>query len=369
MNSPAAVRMPRVDSLTGLRWFAALSVFVFHASSDAPIPKLQVLAPAGDAGVSFFFVLSGFVLTWSWSPQVGIGTFYWRRFARIWPMLLVSSVAAFFVLHEVWAGVWKDGLLSLTLLQAWFSGGKVFGNPVAWSLSCEAFFYLLFPFVVRPVMRLRGRGLAVLAVVLLIAEYGCNYVILNDLHVSHGTHLELVRLPLYRFVEFLLGVVAATALRQGRRPKLGFHACLLLLTAVGVFTWWCGRQAWGQPGWYDQAFAPVFALMITAAASRDLEGRRSLLRTRPLVALGEWSYAFYLVHLLVVWGLRGYVHAYSHAHWDNVVTQAIWLILAIVMSAGCYVLVERPVEKRLRAMVGAKRPKVAPVVPEPVGVA
>jgi peptidoglycan/LPS O-acetylase OafA/YrhL len=278
-------------------------------------------------------------------------------------------VVSFFALHEVWRTVWKPGVLSLTLLQAWFPGGKVFGNPVAWSLSCEAFFYLLFPFVVRRVMRLGGRGLVVLTVVLLVLEYGYRYFVLDSGPMSLGTDLLLVRLPLYRFVEFLLGVVAATALRQGRRPKPGFHACLLLFVAVGGFTWWCGRQSWGESGWWDQAFAPVFALLIAAAAYRDMEGRRSLLRSRPLVALGEWSYAFYLVHLLVIWGLSSYIRYYSHARWSNVVTELIWLILSVVMAAGCYILVERPVEKWLRSLVGAARPQPAQVAPEPVGVA
>lgn len=85
-------RPPRLDSLTGLRWWAAFGVFLHHMTNLAPLPVHAALA-LGNYGVMFFFVLSGFVLTWS-AQAVSTSTFYWRRFARIYPAHLVALALA-----------------------------------------------------------------------------------------------------------------------------------------------------------------------------------------------------------------------------------------------------------------------------------
>ena len=86
---PPRKRLPRVESLTGLRWWAAFFVFSHHMTNLAPLPIYKFLK-YGTSGVTFFFVLSGFVLTWSAQPGTKIRTFYRRRFARIWPAALPS---------------------------------------------------------------------------------------------------------------------------------------------------------------------------------------------------------------------------------------------------------------------------------------
>ena len=69
--------------LTSLRAFAALTVFVFHLPVHVPGQKL------GYVGVAFFYVLSGFILTWSYQKGVTGRVFFGRRFARIYPSHLV----------------------------------------------------------------------------------------------------------------------------------------------------------------------------------------------------------------------------------------------------------------------------------------
>ncbi|GEK84954.1 acyltransferase family protein [Microbacterium aerolatum] len=97
-----ATGTPRLDSLTSLRWWAALAVFFFHVRNIVPLPGVVgELARYGNFGVAFFFILSGFVLTWSWQPSVGIGTFYWRRFARIYPLHIVTLLAAIPVFYSL----------------------------------------------------------------------------------------------------------------------------------------------------------------------------------------------------------------------------------------------------------------------------
>ncbi len=114
----------------------------------------------GYIGVMFFFTLSGFVLAWAIRPGVSKRSFYQARFARIYPLYLatwLAAVAASFVLGDdkSWIGI----VLSLILLQAWVPVPEIYGagNSPGWSLSVEAFFYALFPFLTAGRLRLQER--------------------------------------------------------------------------------------------------------------------------------------------------------------------------------------------------------------------
>ena len=93
MTLAKVVSRDRLPSLTGLRFWAALLVVLYHLSrSVGPLPVISDVAWYGRSGVTFFFVLSGFVLTWTYFDQrPKLSTFWWRRFARIWPALAVSA--------------------------------------------------------------------------------------------------------------------------------------------------------------------------------------------------------------------------------------------------------------------------------------
>jgi peptidoglycan/LPS O-acetylase OafA/YrhL len=339
---------------------AALGVFVFHSSRLAPVPFLHLLAPAGDAGVAFFFILSGFVLAWSFSPTVPTRIFYWRRFARVWPMLAATTAMSFILLSQSWHVVGNRLLLSLGLLQAWFPAGAVFGNPVAWTLSCEAFFYLAFPLLVRPIRGMRGRNLVIVMALLFLLEWAFRmwaWKLLGPLEKPQS--LMLARLPIYRLVEFLLGVTAAVALQHGWRPPLGVRASMVALAACALTVRHGIGSDWWSGGWYNQALAPAMVLLIAATAARDVEGSPSIWRRRWLIALGESSYAFYLIHLLVIWKLPD-LAADRHVSWLNLVAVLTWLVIAIIMSSGCYRLVEHPIEQWLRALAPTHKPPHRP---------
>jgi peptidoglycan/LPS O-acetylase OafA/YrhL len=125
----------QLETLTALRFIAALLVFGMHAEQ---ILELGV-APLGIGfvGVSFFFVLSGFVLTWSHRHGEGVGAFYWHRFARVWPLATLTTLLLI-ALGSPHGSV----LLDLALLHGWGTGRMigVAANPPSWSLGTEAFF-------------------------------------------------------------------------------------------------------------------------------------------------------------------------------------------------------------------------------------
>lgn len=143
--------------------------------------QLEPVLNYGTYGVTFFFVLSGFVLTWSSRQTTGAPTFYRRRFARIWPSHFVTLLLAIPIFYSFrpdpshwWekpVSVWIL-LLSIPLLQAWWNSPTILfsGNPAAWTLTCEFFFYAVTPWVLKPFRRLSAAGALAVAAAIFILE-------------------------------------------------------------------------------------------------------------------------------------------------------------------------------------------------------
>lgn len=354
-------RTPRLDSLTGLRWWAALAVFLFHVRNLVPLPgPISEIARYGNFGVAFFFILSGFVLTWSWRPSVGIGTFYWRRFARIYPLHIVTLALAIPVFYsfspdptQTWVKPFDVAVLVLCvlLLQGWSRDPAVMfaGNPAAWTLTVEMFFYATHPFIMKAVRRFTRKTALWTALVILVASAAMRVII-----VANPTGwFAALPWPVLRLNEFVIGMCLAWAIRQGWRPRVPVWVPVsLLATYVLGMT---ALQELPQTHAVYAALVPfvsetmiaLFALMICAFATADLEGRSRISRSKPLVLLGEWSYAFYLIHATLI-----YI-ALAHFGTQHGVVGLGWifalLIIAIVGAWALHVFVERPVESRLRA--------------------
>jgi peptidoglycan/LPS O-acetylase OafA/YrhL len=92
----------------------------------------------------------------------------------------------------------------------------------------------------------------------------------------------------------------------------------------------------------------LYGIVIVAVVSRDLRGGRSLLRSRPLVALGQWSYSFYLVHATLIYAIREFQGLQAPRSWDNLTWYAGLLVLSTFASWLLYKFVEHPLERRLR---------------------
>src|SRR5947209_7775503 len=160
---------PRLPALTSLRFFAALHVVIFHLQALRIVRGYDwyyKLASIGYAGVSFFFVLSGFILVYTYAGRTIPLKQFWRaRFARIYPAyafsLLLTAPGFIYVALFLDIPMFSfahthlklAAALCLGLLQSWIPGAALSWNSVGWSLSVEAFFYALFPFVMLLLLR------------------------------------------------------------------------------------------------------------------------------------------------------------------------------------------------------------------------
>ena len=328
-------------SLTSLRFFAAALVVLYHSAiqSSPDLVQPYALLRFGHLGVTFFFVLSGFVLVWSARDGDRAMPFYRRRFARVWPLHALTFALA--------VGLGVAGLIdsrgpgwsapvNLALLQAWSSDGEVlYGyNGVSWSLSAEAFFYLLFPALLMLGRRV-GPFVTVAAAVAWLVLAG----VAADM-VGYGVHA----LPLYRVGEFVFGIGLALLMRRGVPRISPAIAVAVLLASYGLLIV-LDRLSGGDllaRAWIAVIIVlPAIALVLLAFARQDVDGHDGVLTHPVLVRLGAWSFALYMVHELVLRVARPVLLDHS---WVVPVAIAV----SVALAGALYEWFERPAEKRLR---------------------
>ncbi|MFJ9019056.1 acyltransferase family protein [Streptomyces sp. NPDC102259] len=349
----------RLPSLTGLRFWAALLVVLYHLSRQVGIvPGVSDVVWYGRSGVTFFFVLSGVVLAWTYDGAgVSARVFLWRRSARIWPLLAVSvgaSVGVWWALMDRAVSVEAVGA-TLLLVHAWFPQPVIFtgGNPAAWSLSDEAWFYLTFPVLLAVLGKQRARVWGWTAVGVSLAA-PLLWVGLSGLSATTRTW-ALDYLPLTRSLQFVLGVVAGLALKRGWRPAVSLPVAVGLVVGWHlVLVPWSGavpEDVWYSPYSASQLLsAPLFAALICAAARADLDGRRTGLGGAWMIRLGHWSFAWYLIHEIVI-RVAVYEWGKPAPGGETVVFWAGVLVVSQALAALAYQWVERPAERRLRGLV------------------
>lgn len=335
----------RLNSLTSLRFFAAAAVALMHAFGLYAVPLLNL----GFIGVSFFFVLSGFVLTWAGAVDAGVGTFLRNRIAKLFPL----SAAMLAVAALIPVAPNSDGVSffhSLFLLQAWWPSSAPSFNPVAWSLSAEAFFYLLLPPLVAGMRRFSTRellGAIVLLSVLQPAMGTAFQLILGTQINAWAAQFFTYNFPLYRLPEFIIGVALALLLKSGYAPAQGMQLLVAGLATAGTILAVLAASAQVGFWWVCQSLMlPAIVALIWTAARRELAGASRLLTSPRLVRLGELSFAFYMVHYLVLGTVGILVGRWAQGlPWQ-------FAVPALISAAGiawlAHTYIEKPCERALR---------------------
>lgn len=329
---------------------AALWVFLFHfARTNPPLTEeLRLLAATGAWGVGFFFLLSGYVLTLRYGEElqpltapVFLGRFYLNRFFRLAPVYY-SALALFLLLYGLVLNEEVPLLplaLHLLFLQAWHADTALTLNFPAWSLSCEAFFYLAFPLLLQGFKSLRatlrqGFFQSVCAGFLMLPML---WPIIFPRPVGHLYH------PFYNLPLFLGGM--ALAMGRFSLKTVGGLACL------GILGWSVQpqevRTQMAVNGW---ATTPVFAWIVRAGAFLPPPGR---LLGRVLKVAGGISYPFYLAQYFSML-LTKYIYWQFLSEVMPRYTWAHGLLVNIMMAAGIWLGVDKPAEKWRRKNYLAK---------------
>lgn len=351
-----------LSQLTSLRFFAATVVVVFHLSFSwngwpKPSSFLQGLTCGGYAAVSFFFVLSGYILYQAYpaanSTPKGFSLPFWRRrFARIAPVYLFGLLIAFpFVLDDLLRNgmTWSQALglgSVLLLLQSWWPPFALLWNPPAWSLSVESFFYLMFPWLRHCAGRASRPILftTVYALLLTTTMLRRDALSLTDLDHFNSTIAFQYYFPLIHLPQFFFGMVLAECRRAGCFNFPGYLCSIVFsLSVVSVILifgfmyclpWWTRSEA---------VLAPLFGLVVISASGNGPFLRH--LAAPRLVLLGEASYSLYILHvpLLMWWG--EYFRIGEQSVIAKLAGKALFFVVATFFSVVTYTYIEKPLRR------------------------
>ena len=344
-------RQPALKALTSLRFFAALHVVVYHMitnSAYASVPLVRNFVASGYTGIFLFFTLSGFILAYNY-PEVPDRKLFWvSRFARIYPVYLLALLVGFaYLLSPATPPTSHNWLrlgVSATLLQAWYTPFVDSFNPPGWTLSVEAFFYLLFPFV-PGLLRRTSRTVFLLFCALYLAVF-CVPPVLHWLmpfsqYPFEAAHF-LVRgtIPPLHLPMFLIGVyLGVSYLKRGGVPGKG--RLPLAVGAAASLALLCSAPS--------PIYLPIRTWLLIMAYATLIFGLASVrsgwLTSRWMVLGGEISFSIYILQMPVMRTVLGVTRRLGIGYFGGV---AAVLATLIPLSFLAYRFVELPARLAIR---------------------
>jgi exopolysaccharide production protein ExoZ len=354
-----------IRSLQACRAAAALLVVLLHTSGGiCALPKYFASRPFGHffefggAGVDFFFVLSGFIITHVHARDVGhpkqLGAYLWKRLTRIYPTYwaaLLPLLPVFFLVPAFGTGRDRDpwNIVCSILLIPQSAGGPILG--VAWSLCYEVFFYSLFAILIVS----RRWGIAVWSVWLAAVIAGAFGVLTAFPWTFLGSLYHL---------QFLAGVLVALALpRITVRAPRSIAACgVALFLTTGMIEVYLRPLSMAE---HVLGYTTGSVLIMVGVIGAERAGL--LHAPRWLIFLGDASYSIYLVHFPALSVLAKLVQKLRLDGWvSSPVLFCLLTATSVVVGCAFHLAVERPLLNLFRLRVrGSARPAANPQAEEP----
>jgi len=348
----------RIEALTFLRFVAAIIVVFFHFGKNTEIVKYaKFFVLSGPMMVTFFFVLSGFVLTVAHynKNKETLKNYYVARIARIVPVYMLALFLSSYLFYNQGNNNITAFLLSVTFLQSWFPPYPLSLNGPAWSLSVEAFFYLTFPFILFSIKR-SGISCKNFVMLTLLFYFFTQAILSNLLSIKFCSgfpstpHDLIYYFPLSHYCSFILGVsggyVYSKHMEQFNRAGLFPFIILIATFFVSYITLKSSHDISGifrLPLAYGSSFySLIFVLLILSVAySKSIITK--LLSMPFLVLLGESSYALYILQK-PIYGIYNKYMA-SHFALSSDGHFYVFIFLHIFISILVFLFIEKPGKK------------------------
>ncbi|MGH1518934.1 acyltransferase family protein [Chryseobacterium sp. JK1] len=343
----------KIGQITFTRFVAAMAIVVSHFNKDLFLYKIDYISNLflrANVGVSYFFILSGFIMIIAYhkKDKIDYFEFYKNRFARIYPLYIVGLLLYFMTRSEMFEG-YKILLYGLGI-QTWIPGEAMILNFPGWSISVEFLFYLLFPLLYNYFYSRDNKTIWIVTIMIwLITQVFSNlYPVYGAYEGPHTkSHEFLYYFPLWHLNEFLIGNLAGLFFVKNFKQKnydvyvvLIFLLILLSLIFVPLFY---------HNGLMALLFVPAI-LLISANNGKITK----LFSMKPLEYLGEISYAIYITHIPVLYLLREFLKWQGYQFNIDLVF-AIYIVVVLISSTVFYQCIEKPMRNILRKISFVKQ--------------
>lgn len=346
----------RLEQLTFTRFIAAMAIVVFHFGSGAypfNIPELQFIVHQAYLGVSYFFILSGFIMVVAYGSyeKIDPAVFLKNRLARIYPLLFLSVALLF--LHTYLFdpafrfGIIKDAVLNLSLLQAWIPSKVLLFNGPAWSLSVEFFFYLIFPFLYNLVFSRKSLRTIAIVIILfwIIFQTAFFYLVKSPFNEGYPSpnHALLFYSPFMHLSAFLAGNLGGLLFIKKFSGKTRNYDVAVILCATLLLL--LLKYPTGM-NYHNGLLAVVLIpFLLFMALNNGLITR--LFNIRALVFLGEISFGIYILQIPVFRLTQSIVMELNITH-DPKLLFYISAVVLILFSALSYLFFEKPLRNCIK---------------------
>ena len=351
-----------INALTSTRAFAAIMVFIFHTARFVyPFDRFPQLFSHGSLAVSYFFVLSGFVLYISYARQeFGYFSFLKKRVARLAPAYYLAlglhMVTYFYVYNCLYTPdlTWQLVYSSL-FIQAYMPRYAVCLNTPAWSLCAEMLFYILFPLLLF-VLKKNTRFFVWLTIAIFtITQVSWMLFFKHDWGQSENWNFFLYN-PVMHINQFLIGMIGGFLFKKiGVFQKRYRYLPLFLLAVIVALVAATPDNIYIDAG----LFAPLFMLFIISVTVN----KPKFLNIKPLVFLGEISYGIYILQFPIT-AFVNHIDA-EYKLFSPTTHFYVSLSTLILVSAMSYYLVERPLQRLIVSIGSRKKKPTALPVPVP----
>ncbi len=341
----------RLDQITFTRFLAAFAIVVFHFGQNIfPFnnENFSFLFAGANLGVSYFFILSGFIMVVAYhkKPTINYANYYKNRIARIYPIYFLAIVINILPIISKINTI--DLGLNLAVIQAWFPSRALSINGTGWSISVEFLFYALFPLLYNLLYnkkKYRGITITFIIVFFFASQFFLNYYLQSNSYEGYpsNSHNFIFYFPLLHLNGFLMGNLAGLFFVKSSSAKTKNYdwiIILLIIATIAIIKY----GVWGL-NLHNGLMAIVFLpLIVFISLNNGLLSRIS--QNKFLVFLGEISYGIYILQLPIF-------------HFSKIILDEIGVVdpsyvfylssfLLIIFSSVSYIYIETPLRNYIK---------------------
>jgi peptidoglycan/LPS O-acetylase OafA/YrhL len=342
----------RIEQITFTRFIAAILIVIFHYGVDIfPFSLNKKMFLGANVGVSYFFILSGFVMIIAYHKRKRISMleFLRNRFARIYP---IYSLALFILLSYYLVGTNVDikldeVFLNVFMIQSWIPGKALTLNFPGWSLSVELFFYISFPILFNFLYRKFSLKKLIVPMLLFFVVSQGTFIYLLHSSFYQGMHTIshdlLFYFPVMHLNEFVLGnLLGIYFVSRARIPSKNNAIYIFLLIII------CGLVlSFDNAMRYHNGLMGILFVPLIWFVATDNSWIAKFSSKKMMVHLGEISYGVYILQIPVLAISRRILLYFGIENKTSIFYISVFALL--IFSSITYKYIETPLRKRIKS--------------------